>query len=173
MLNCPCYKCGKLQEISKLLVSQKRDETKNKWTHDQNQNITNASWNGENWVATDEVSDPQGWVAADGRGLVAALRHPTGGRMKGRAQWRVCVSVWVHRVGCVTSACKSLHAHIHKQHQLHLSLTWESLMTEAQKPKKPPRPVSFPPFIFLPWTSLLSDRTLQHQCSIWSTQDTP
>jgi len=90
----------------------------------------------------------------------------------------VCVCVWGHTVGRVTSACtcKIWHAHIHKQHQLHLSLTWESLMTEAEKPKEEKKKKEsssrLPPFIFLFFhLSPSLDRTLRHQCSIWSTQD--
>lgn len=68
----------------------------------------------------------------------------------------VCVRACVCAFGWITSACtcKCLHAHIHPRHQLHLSLTWESLMTEAEKPKKrPSRRVSrfLPPFIFPPF----------------------
>lgn len=63
-----------------------------------------------------------------------------------------CVCIWVDHI--------SLHLQVlactytHTRHQLHLSLTWESLMTEAEKPKKrPSRRVSrfLPPFIFPPF----------------------
>lgn len=90
------------------------------------------------------------WLAADGRGLVAAPRCPAGGRIKGRAGFCACV----RRFGWVTSACTCLqthmHTNIHTGHQLHLSLTWESLMTEAGKPKKKPPRSPPPPSFFFP-----------------------
>lgn len=66
---------------------------------------------------------------------------------------RVCESLG----GSHRSAPASASIHTHTQHQLHLSLTWKSLMTEAEKPKKkPPLSVSLPPFFFPPPLSFLT-----------------
>ena len=121
-------------------------------------------------LTADELSDPQAWLTADGRGLVAALRRPAGGRIKGRAQWcvwvSVCLCVCVCGVGWITSVCicKCLHTHtqtlVHPWHQLHLSLTWESLMTEVENPKKKAHSfslsLSLPLLSFPPSLSLLT-----------------
>lgn len=82
---------------------------------------------------------------------------------------RVHVCVCVHVCMCVCAKSREGHISLHLQvpphthrstrtgHQLHLSLTWESLMTEAEKPKKrPPRPPSLAPSLHFPSIRLLT-----------------
>lgn len=115
-----------------------------------------STWGGDCWWAVwpwepDWLQMAEVWLLPQDAPLEAESRA-------GLDSVRVC------RFGWVTSVCTCLqthmHTNIHTGHQLHLSLTWESLMTEAEKPKKrPPRSPPPPSFFFPPSLSLFTARS--------------